>query len=330
MYSIKTCIKSIIEFHKLKSISQISQRHIKRHIRPTLIELTKRKRKLKETFSNPRNEYLEWNWNAELFAFNSRLTEKFDLELLKQAFTHRSYIINETEKQKQVGIENPILDLVDNTEFIIEGEQIVPLIIENYLSHALPLAPQECIYALKNYLLSTEILAKTSSCIGVKDLILSMERHPTEETLAKTFYALISALNRSVNLEHASLFVRDILISLLVEKDLTEIWCVEDPISILNDILSRENKELAEPRIIAQTGINTLLSVYQIAVYSNKKFLGSGIGETIEEAKNMAALNTLHKMFGLLDSSKPIRCNLKIDDSGSKNLPLTEWRSQNA
>jgi hypothetical protein len=44
----------------------------------------------------------------------------------------------------------------------------------------------------------------------------------------------------------------------------------------LDDILKRENKELTEPRIIAQTGINTLLSVYQIGVYSNKKFLGSG------------------------------------------------------
>jgi large subunit ribosomal protein L44 len=59
--------------------------------------------------------------------------------------TYKSYIINEQKKQKEVGIENPILDLVDNTDFIIEGQQIVPLIIENYLSHALPLVPQECI-----------------------------------------------------------------------------------------------------------------------------------------------------------------------------------------
>ena len=79
-----------------------------------------------------------------------------------------------------------------------------------------------------------------------------------------------------MDLEHAGLFVRDILISRLVEKDLIEIWCPEDPMEILNDILDREHRELAEPRIIAQTGINTLLPVYQIAVYSNQEFLGSG------------------------------------------------------
>lgn len=97
-----------------------------------------------------------------------------------------------------------------------------------------------------------------------------------EETLASTFYALTSALNRSVDLEHASIFVRDILISALVEKDLLEIWCPEDPVEILNDILQRENREIAEPRIIAQSGVNTLIPVYKIGVYSDEEFLGSG------------------------------------------------------
>ena len=43
----------------------------------------------------------------------------------------------------------------------------------------------------------------------------------------------------------------------------------------------------------------------------------------------MAALNALFRMFGLLDSSKPIRCNLKVDDSGSRNLPLAKWSRSN-
>lgn len=104
-----------------------------------------------------------------------------------------------------------------------------------------------------------------------------LKEYPVEEeTLADTFYALTSALSRSVDLEHASIFVRDILISALVEKDLVEIWCPEDPLEILNDILDREHKELAEPRIIAESGANTLIPVYQIGVYTNEEFLGSG------------------------------------------------------
>lgn len=79
-----------------------------------------------------------------------------------------------------------------------------------------------------------------------------------------------------MNLEHTSIFVRDILISALVEKDLMEIWCPEDPGEILNNILEREHREIAEARIIAETGSNTLIPVYQVGVYSNEEFLGSG------------------------------------------------------
>lgn len=94
--------------------------------------------------------------------------------------------------------------------------------------------------------------------------------------LEDTFYALISALNRSVDLEHTSIFVRDILIAKLGDKELAEVWCPENPVEILNDILARENREVAEPRIIAQTGINTLFPVYNIGLYSNKELLSTG------------------------------------------------------
>ena len=79
-----------------------------------------------------------------------------------------------------------------------------------------------------------------------------------------------------MNLEHASIFVRDILIATLAEKDLAEIWCPEEPFKVLNDILLREEREPAEPRLVAESGVNTLLAVYQVAIYSKKEFLGIG------------------------------------------------------
>lgn len=109
------------------------------------MELTKRKKAWKDPIDNPRNKYVEWNRDAEIYAFNQRLSEKFDTELLEQAFTHKSYIVQEEEEQKKVGISDPQLDLKDNHELIEEGKQIVPLIVENYLYQALPLAPRECI-----------------------------------------------------------------------------------------------------------------------------------------------------------------------------------------
>ena len=123
----------------------LAQRNIKRYVRPVLVELTKRKKTQENPIDNPRNKWVEWNRNAELYAFNARLSEKFNSDLLEQAFTHRSYILKEEEEQKNLGIENPQLDITDNREMIDEGKEIASLMIENYLYQVLPLAPRECI-----------------------------------------------------------------------------------------------------------------------------------------------------------------------------------------
>lgn len=79
-----------------------------------------------------------------------------------------------------------------------------------------------------------------------------------------------------VDLNHASIFVRDFLIVNLAEKDLMEIYCPAEPIDIIDDILGNENREPVEPRIIGQSGAATIQSVYHIGLYSGEDFLGSG------------------------------------------------------
>lgn len=69
-----------------------------------------------------RNTYLEWNYDVEIYAFGKRLKEEFDPQLLRTAFTHRSYIIQQEMKQRDLGIENPDIKLQDNRELIEEGE----------------------------------------------------------------------------------------------------------------------------------------------------------------------------------------------------------------
>jgi len=98
----------------------------------------------------------------------------------------------------------------------------------------------------------------------------------TQKTLADTFLALVTALAESVDVNHAANFVRDFLIVILAEKDLTEIWNPARPVELLNDVLQKQNKSPAEPRLIAQAGQNTLLVTYHVAMYSDKQFLGSG------------------------------------------------------
>lgn len=68
--------------------------------------------------THPRNTFLEWNLESELYAFGKRLNEEFDSDLLLQAFTDRSYVIKEELKQKDIDFD---LKLKDNRELAEEG-----------------------------------------------------------------------------------------------------------------------------------------------------------------------------------------------------------------
>ncbi|XP_046734679.1 39S ribosomal protein L44, mitochondrial [Diprion similis] len=331
MSSLRTCARAAIRIQRLTSVIYSGERGIKRWVAPTLREINKRKAKLGPQPEPRRSNFLDWNYNAEIFAFNKRLSENFDAELLEQAFTHRSYVAQEEQKQREVGIENPELNIKNNTDLIEEGKCLTSEIVQCYLRQALPRLPEEGILKLKDYLLSEEILAKVSIQIGTKDLILS-EDHPVQpETLVNTFFALVAALARSSDAVHTSFFVRDFLIATLSDKEILSIWTPSHPFQTLDAILNREKRGPADFRLTAQTGVNTVLAAYQVAVYSDQQFLGIGAGETVQVAKNIAALDALQRMFGISDFSRPIPFNLTVDVSSQRteNLPLTKWCTEN-
>lgn len=120
------------------------QRSIKRWVAPTLMEITRRKKKLPEQIPK-RNTFLDWNRSAEIYAFNKRLSEDFNFKKLEQAFTHRSYVIREEQRQKEIGIEDPKLDIQDNTNLIMKGEKLTSEIVQNYLTQVLPHASESVI-----------------------------------------------------------------------------------------------------------------------------------------------------------------------------------------
>lgn len=110
------------------------------------MELTRRKRKYAHIQPTPiRSNFIEWNRAAEIFAFNSRLGEKFDMQLLDQAFTHRTYKEKEELQRTELGMDNAGLDILDNTDLINEGRELLPKIIRTYLSRVMPVVPRECI-----------------------------------------------------------------------------------------------------------------------------------------------------------------------------------------
>lgn len=63
--------------------------------------------------------------------------------MLQQALTEYSYIIQEEERQKNVGIEQPTLNLIDNRELVTKGSNFIDDIITRYLHTVLPRLPEE-------------------------------------------------------------------------------------------------------------------------------------------------------------------------------------------
>lgn len=196
------------------------QRCIKRWVAATQFQITSRKRKLPEQ-KPKRNTFLDWNRSAEIYAFNKRLSEDFNFEKLEQAFTHRSYVIREEQLQREMGIKDPKLDIQDNTDLIMKGEKLTSEIVQNYLTKALPHAPENVIMyvlfrfklkinfvrtlnnkiklyssSLHDYLLSEENLAKAAFHIGTKDIILTeVSKYP----INMNFLHINSMLDMSVN-----------------------------------------------------------------------------------------------------------------------------------
>jgi large subunit ribosomal protein L44 len=320
----------------INSLMQFNRGH-KRYVRPIRVIFKKKKDKMESDAMEPippqpRNTYPEWNYNAELFAFGKRLGEDFNKEVLQQAFVERSYIVMEEEKQKKVGIENPKIILNDNVEFAKKGELLVANYVKRYLRVVYPKFPEEGICSLADYLLSDDVLADISKNIGTSDLILTSDNIPTAKSLSNVLKAVIHALELSSGEERACAFIRDFIITYLSGKDINELWKLNNPESVLAQILQREGRSPVEPRIIGDAGKGTILAAYQVGLYCDKQLIGKGFGESITIAKEMAAIDALKRLFQTTERARPIPFDLVLKTDSSEpfaNLSIQDWCEKN-
>ncbi|CAB3246154.1 unnamed protein product [Arctia plantaginis] len=285
----------------------VQSQKIHRWVAPTLMELKRREDKLGGKKTYPRNTYLEWNLEAELFAFGQRLNEDFDPDLLLQAFTDRSYVIKEEIQQKKMGID---IKMNDNRELAKKGEEFMSHYIKTYLESVLPKFPLEGIKGVVKHLTSEAVLANISLHLGTKDIILASQYPVEESILANTFKAIVGVLLETSAEERTGRFVRDFVITQLQGQDINEFWQIDDPWSLLNTFVEKDGGKL-EPRLIGEVGKNTLLACYQVGLYIDRKMISSGYGETVATAKEMAARAALKKIFGTEDHMKPIDFKLE-------------------
>ncbi|EAT40081.1 AAEL008175-PA [Aedes aegypti] len=300
-------------------LSANHNRQVHRWVGPTLRELKHRREKMGPEAELPRSSHSDWNYKAEIFAFGKRLSEQFDTAVLQQAFTHRSFIAQEEQRQVDVGIEKPELGLKDNRELVQLGERLIEEYVEAFVLTALPRLPNEGIRSIVSGLTSQEKLANVSKHLGTKDIILAAEFPVTDSLLADTFCAVVGALQKSSGDERAFLFVRDFVCTQLSQQDVNDYWTIESPLDLLREYCKEKKLGEPEPRSIGLVGKNTLLAAHRVGIYCNKQFVGSGYGEDIDTAIDEAARDCLRQLFGTELNMKPIDFGLQLADV-AKNM----------
>lgn len=297
-----------------------------------------------------RSQYIEWNLNAELYAFGKRLGEDFDKTLLMAALVDRSHILHSQKQQEKLGLDEIVPSVVSDSEsnetLAVEGRQYALEVCEAFVRQAWPSVPMEGIRSVVDYLSSDELLGAVGQGIGLKELVFAEPYPPSPSVLATATCAVISALKHSSGAARANAFVVDFVATRLSGKTLWDLWEVSEPFALLQDVMARNCIEV-EPRLVHQTGRNTLEASYQVAVYDQqeKTFLGTGYGESLEVATNEAARDALARLFGVTGSQAALpftpslpppqgniphtHSDLSPFEPHSSNPPLETWSLEN-
>ncbi|XP_050163664.1 39S ribosomal protein L44, mitochondrial [Myiozetetes cayanensis] len=254
-----------------------------------------------------RSEQPNWDYHAEIQAFSHRLQEDFSLELLKTAFVNRCYLEGEAERRRRLGVDKDAvaLSLRDNASLAEQGLRFARSYLTQRFQSAYPALPAQGVRALVDFLTGQERVSFVARNLSLQDLALCRDFPAPPQVLRRTFLAVIGALLESSGAERTGIFVRDFLIPQLIGKDLFEIWEVVNPMGLLVEELAKRNISAPEPRITRQLGVSTVLPVYFVGLYCDKKMLAEGPGETLLAAEEEAARVALRKLYGYTENRRP-------------------------
>ncbi|XP_051963513.1 39S ribosomal protein L44, mitochondrial [Xyrauchen texanus] len=270
--------------------------------------IMERKRKMEGTPPpTPRSQQPNFDYHAEVEAFGARLQESFSLELLKTAFVNSCYLRSEDERRRVLGLgtETTALNLKDNGELRAHGQQFTQGFLGDWCRGNYPSLPEEGVAAIVGHLTGSEVMCHVAQNLAVEELTMSAEFPVPGVILQGTFFAVIGALEQSSGPVRAGLFIRDFLVTHLIGKDLFDMWKVVDPMGLLVQELTRKGMALPEPRLIRSAGASTVLPLYFVGLYSDRKLLAQGPGETVLAAEEEAARVALRNLYGYTENRRP-------------------------
>jgi ribonuclease-3 len=220
----------------------------------------------------------EKNWNE----FEELVGIKFiNKDLLKQAFTHRSYL-NENRHLK--GGHN------ERLEFL--GDAVLELVITHFLFEQYPEKNEGDLTSIRSALVNAQTCATVAREIKVNDFLL-LSRGEAKDTgrarqyiLANTLEAIIGAIYLDQGYESAKIFIEKYITPLTPKIVEEELWI---------DAKSKF-QEKAQEKVGITPSYKTLKETgpdhdkkFTVGVFLNDKMISEGEGDSKQDAEQVAA-----------------------------------------
>lgn len=214
--------------------------------------------------------------------FEEKIGVKFQNEdLLKQAFTHRSYLN-----------ENSSLDLKQNERLEFLGDAVLEMVITEYLYKKYPKKTEGDMTALRASLVNAVTLSKIASGLDMDSyLLLSKGESKSagkarQYILANAFEALIGAIYIDGGYDKIFNFLEKNLFGKVEEIIEKKLWI--DAKSLFQEKAQEVESITPSYKVISESGPDHN-KVFIVGVFLNNKLIAEGKGASKQEAEQVAA-----------------------------------------
>ncbi|HEY4514189.1 MAG TPA: ribonuclease III [Candidatus Paceibacterota bacterium] len=218
--------------------------------------------------------------------FEKRIEYTFtNKTLLRQAFTHRSYL----NENRSAGVEHN-----ERLEFL--GDAVLELVVTEFLFEKYPDKPEGDLTSYRAALVNTTSISDAAVKLGMNDFLL-LSRGESRDTgrarqiiLANAFEALIGAMYLDQGYEKAQKFIADQLFHKTEKIVESRLW--QDAKSRFQELAQEKEGLTPSYDVVSQTGPDHDKR-FIVGVYVGEERAATGEGRSKQEAEQQAAQKAL-------------------------------------
>ena len=215
-------------------------------------------------------------------AFEKKIKLTFkNQSLLKQAFTHRSYIN-----------ENPSAGASHNERLEFLGDAVLELAVTDFLYEKYPNYTEGELTAIRSALVNAIIISEIAGDVGMNDYLLLSKGEAKDHgkarqyILANTYEAVVGAIHLDQGYAAAEKFIAKTLLPKTEEIVKNKLW--RDAKSLVQEKAQEHVQVTPLYKVLEQTGPDHDKK-FTVGIYFGKDLAGKGSGKSKQEAEQKAA-----------------------------------------